>query len=224
MFSTPYINSISILFFSFLLSIFLALFLTFFYIKSSEKSKKGVRGVLFFIESMPDALTVVLIQICVIWIFKNTGILLSNVVSFGGDSLLVLPILCLTIIPTLQLFNYFTSYVLEEQDKLYVQFLYSKGLRQNYIIIVHLFRNALIHLVNHSKGIFLFMLSNLLILELILNVDGMMRFIQIYGLTDHRVLIWSLLSLYIPFFVIMRFGDVLVFQITGKSVKGESLQ
>lgn len=204
-----YSYSMIVLISSFIVALVLSLIFSFIFIKFSTKKRTLISSVLFLLETVPDVLIVVLIQFLFIWFFKVSDISLG-VVALNDRHIYLLPIICLSFVPILQLFKYFSSFVEVEQSKDYSYFLKSKGLNENYVIIIHLFRNALIHFINHSKSIVLFMISNLLILELVLNMDGLMVFIKTYGIGDHRILMWCLILIYLPFSIFYGVVNIII--------------
>ncbi|BCB02415.1 peptide ABC transporter permease [Bacillus sp. KH172YL63] len=199
-----YFNTMIILITSFLIAIILSLVVSFLYIKSNEKIKRTFSSFFFVLESVPDVLMVIILQFSFVMVYKFSGWSLGITAITNDGSLYLLPIICLSVIPTIQLFKYFSSYVEEEQKKTYSEFLKAKGLSENYIIVFHLFKNSLIQFISQSKNIILFMLSNLLILELVLNIDGLMGFIKTYGIGDHRILMWCLILIYLPFLLFYK--------------------
>ncbi|MGA9290829.1 MAG: ABC transporter permease subunit, partial [Anaerobacillus sp.] len=77
-----------------------------------------------------------------------------------------------------------------------------KGLSRWRILLVHIFRNSILTLFNHMKGIILFALSNLLMLEIIFDVHGFMTFIYENGVLNPEIVTVALYMVFIPSFIL----------------------
>src|SRR5699024_11723242 len=64
----------------------------------------------------------------------------------------------------------------DELNKSYVDLAKSRGLNDSELLFNHVLRNAIISIFAHSKSILWFMLSNLLLIEYVFNLAGLMRF------------------------------------------------
>ncbi|MBD1222445.1 ABC transporter permease subunit [Virgibacillus halodenitrificans] len=216
-------NSTVIIIGSLVLSIVIAILFTYLFHMLTATLKKVVSGVLFVIEAMPDVLIVLLSIQFFIWIFKTTGISLG-IYEFGGETIYLLPILALSSIPSLFLFKYMTAGIDEEKTKDYYLFSKSRGFRESYIFFIHLFRNTLLTLIQYSKNIFLYMISSLLILEIILRLSGIMSFVKVYGIGDFRILMWVLVLLYFPLYLFIKLGEYIVTKWTFGEVGDEGVE
>lgn len=152
-----------------------ALILTFFTTLLPRILQRVVYGILTFLESLPDLFIVVVLQFSIIYIYKSTGVLVSNISNVYNNPIYLLPILTLSILPTIQLFKITLLLMKDEQHKPYVTVARSMGLSRIYITIKHVFRNILTSLVQYYKTIFVFMLSNLFIVEYVFNLNGIMN-------------------------------------------------
>jgi ABC-type dipeptide/oligopeptide/nickel transport system permease component len=137
--------------------------------------KRLVYGVITLFESIPDLLIVISLQLFIVYIYQKTGWLISNVTVVYDDKVYLLPILALSVLPTIQLFKITFLLMNEERDKPYVTVAKAMGLGDYHILIRHVFRNVLYNLFLYFKTIFVFMLSNLFILEYVFNIHGLMR-------------------------------------------------
>lgn len=215
--ASSYLNSIIIIVASFVISIVVAMITTYIFSLGSQLFKKIISGFLFVLESMPDVLIILLSIQFFIWLFKATGVSVG-IYEFGGETVYLLPILVLSAIPTIFLFKYMTVSIAEEKGKDYYLLSKARGFGESYIFFIHLFRNTLITLVQYYKSIFLYMISSLLILEIILRLNGIMTFVKIYGIGDFRVLMWVLIMLYIPLYIFMRASEYIVNKWTADEV------
>jgi peptide/nickel transport system permease protein len=217
--SEYYPYSLMILFSAFCVSFFTAASLSYIYFILPKKIKKWVSSLLFFIQSIPDVVFIFAIQLSIIWIFKQTGWLIIDPIA-GMDKVYVLPILTLSILPSIFLFQTMVLAVSEEYEKPYVELARAKGLSKHHIWFHHLFRNVVIHVVSNMQYYFWFMLSNLLVLEFLFNMRGFMAFLRMQ-LHQADIVAISLTFLFLPFYLIDWLSKRVVFIMTGeKDVSG----
>ncbi|MGE1109216.1 hypothetical protein COF82_14520 [Bacillus wiedmannii] len=211
----PYVYSLIILAASTCLAILFSTCLSFFYLQSSSRIRKGIEQCLIFIESIPDLLLIFVLQLFFVWVFKQTGLNIVNIYAINDKQVYFLPILCMTIVPTLHFFRIMVLFLLDEKNKPYVEFARAKGLSNRYILYVHLFRNVMYHLLNHLQSIFLFMISSLLMVEAAFNIHGYMSFLVKPGALTPLTMVWWTLLLFIPFYLIFITVHYQVNRITG---------
>ncbi|MBY6038222.1 ABC transporter permease subunit [Fictibacillus nanhaiensis] len=169
-----YMYSMTIFFSALLTGLLAALVLTFITTLLPKFLQRVIYGVLTLLESLPDLFIVVVLQVSVIYIYKATGILVANVSNVYNNPIYLLPILTLAVLPTIQLFKITLLLMKEEQHKPYVTVARAMGLGRLYITLKHVFRNILTSLFQYYKTIFVFMLSNLFIVEYVFNLNGVM--------------------------------------------------
>jgi ABC-type dipeptide/oligopeptide/nickel transport system permease component len=162
------------------------------------------------LDSLPDVLIIVFIQLFIIWFIKKTDILLFDIYTLGDEKIYLLPIICLAIMPIAFLTKHFLFQLREEEGKPYVEYSYSKGFSKAYTIWVHLFRNVWIHFYYHFKPIFLLMLSNLLIIEILFNINGFMNVLLDVSIHTPIAFFIGMMMIYIPFFIVFTLGAVLL--------------
>lgn len=207
--STPYFNSIIIILGALALSMIVSVLFAYIFHIIADPFKKTIRGALFILESMPDVLIVLLSIQFFIWIHKRTGLVI-DIYEYGDKTIYFMPILALSSIPTLFLFKYMITSIDDEKNRDYYLFSQAKGLAEGYIFFNHLFRNILLTLIEYYKNIFLYMISSLLILEIILMLNGIMSFVKVYGIGDFRILMWVLIMIYFPLYLLVRIGEFIV--------------
>ncbi|EDL65440.1 ABC transporter permease subunit [Bacillus sp. SG-1] len=171
--------------------------------------------VLDVFDSLPDVLIVVSLQLFIIWLFKQTDILLFDIYKLGEDKIYVLPIVCLSVLPIAFLTKQFLFQIREEEDRPYVEYSFSKGFSKAYTLWVHLFRNVWIQFYYHIKPIFLLMLSNLLIIEILFNIHGFMYVMLATATAKPSAFFIGMLLIYIPFFIIFSIGRILLTKMIG---------
>lgn len=207
--------SLQILFLALLVAVIVSLGLTIITMLLSEKARERVKMALYFLESVPDLLIIMLAQLAVVLFFKQTGILISKIAAVGDDRIYWLPVLCLAILPTIQLYRLAMLTFQEEERQMYVDLARALGFSKVYIVLVHMFRNAIISVFFQSKKTMWFMLSNLFILELMFNLPGIMLFLR-DNMYPAGFLV-TVFSFFLPMFFLYSFGEwYFVRQMRGK--------
>ena len=101
----PVLYSLTILFSSLVVATIGALLFTIFTLLIPVRIRQGVKMTLNILESIPDILVIILAQFFVIFFFQKTGVLLVDVAALTGQKVYFLPIICLAILPTIQLYR-----------------------------------------------------------------------------------------------------------------------
>ncbi|HDX9577133.1 TPA: ABC transporter permease subunit [Bacillus pseudomycoides] len=200
----PYIYSFTILIAALLLSIIVAVSIAYFYFLSSKRIKNIIERTVFVLEAIPDVMIMICIQMFFMWYFRQTGELPVHIMTFNEKKAYVLPIFCLAILPTIQMFRMMILYIEEERIKPYVEVAYGKGLSSSYIIRKHLFKNIFIHLFHHSKMIFVFLLSNLFVLECVFHMSGIIQFLILTNHFSPSITFIVLLMIVMPFYLLFQ--------------------
>ncbi len=196
--------SLEILFLSLLAAVVFALIFTILTMLFSEKTRQRIKSIFFFLEAIPDILVIMLVQLAIIFLYKNTGISLSIAV-IGGEKLYALPVFCLMILPMVQLYRLSMLTFEAEERKMYVELARSLGYGKLAILIGHIFRNAIISVFFQSKKTMWFMLSNLFILERMFNMPGIMFHLG-SNLSGELFLI-TVISFFFPVFIMYSVGE-----------------
>ncbi|MBH0169567.1 ABC transporter permease subunit [Fictibacillus sp. 18YEL24] len=198
---SPYLYSLTILFGALFIAFCMAQLLTWCTLMMPMFIRRTVKNILTFLESLPDLLVFALVQMAIVLIFKKTGILVSNVASLGAeDRVYMVPIVCLMILPFVYFYKMMILLSEEELGKSYVEMSLAKGMRRIYVLIVHVTRNTSEGIFHFSKSVLWFMISNLLLVEVIFNIHGITH----YMYSDFRpeMLAACLILLVIPFFLL----------------------
>ncbi|MCA1055352.1 ABC transporter permease subunit [Rossellomorea aquimaris] len=207
--------SLVLLLTAFLISIVSSAFISYMSMLLPRRARRTFLKVLDLLDSLPDVLVVVLLQLLIIWLFKKTNILFLDIYKIGEEKIYVLPIVCLAIMPIAFLVKNFLFQLREEGDKPYVEFSFSKGFSKAYTVWVHLFRNVWISFYYHIKPIFLMMLSNLLIIEILFNINGFMVALLSVATSKPSAFFIGMLMIYIPFFIVFSAGQLLLTKTIG---------
>jgi ABC-type dipeptide/oligopeptide/nickel transport system permease component len=203
-----YFYSFSILLLSFILAIATTIVISFVTMLVPRKVQRFATRILDFFDAFPDVFVVVLLQLLIIWMYKKTNILLFDIYTLGEERIYFLPIVCLAILPVNYLVKHFLFQLKEEESKPYFEFSFSKGFAKSYTIWVHLFRNVWVHFFYHSKPVFLLMLSNLLIIEILFNIHGYMKAVLITSTHSPMGFFVGMVFIFLPFFIIYSIGSI----------------
>jgi peptide/nickel transport system permease protein len=199
-----YFYSMTIFLSALLIGLVVALLLTFMTTLLPKFLQKIVYGLLTILESLPDLFIVIVLQVSVVYIYKKTGLLVGNISNLYDTKIYFFPILTLAILPSIQLFKITVLLMKEEQNKSYVTVAKAMGLGRLYITLKHVFRNILTSLFHYSKTIFVFMLSNLFIVEYVFNLNGIMM-IMLH--TQGGSFILTVLMIAIPFSIVFEIAE-----------------
>lgn len=202
--------SFLLLFLAFLVAAAISTLLSYLFMFLPKKLFKLFVKIMDLFDSLPDVLIIVFIQLFIIWFFKKTHILLFDIYTLGEEKVYLLPIICLAIMPIAFLTKNFLFQLREEEEKPYVEYSFSKGFSKAYTIWVHLFRNVWLHFYFHIKPIFLLMLSNLLIIEILFNINGFMNVLLDVSQRNPSAFFIGMLMIYIPFFIVFSMGALLL--------------
>ncbi|HET7656940.1 MAG TPA: ABC transporter permease subunit, partial [Bacillales bacterium] len=205
-----YLFSMVIFIVGFTAGLLVAILLTYLILLCGKRVRKGIQGILYFLESLPDIFVILLLQTLVVWIFQKTGILFFDIISVDFNRAYGLPMICLAIIPTVFLVKYLVVAFEEEEGRRYVELAKGIGLTKSTVILVNMFRNVLISLFQHSKSIFWITLSNLLVLEIIFNVHGLFWFLWKHAPLNPEIMTVGMLMVFIPYFILFSIGQSLL--------------
>jgi peptide/nickel transport system permease protein len=194
-----YFYSLVILFSGFLISLAGSIILILVTFQLSLKKRRILIKGSTVLESVPDIFVIVLAQLLFVFIFKQTGLLVFDVVG-GLERPFALPLITYCILPTIFLYRTLMIIFEDELMKPYVELAKGKGLTAIRVLIIHVFRNSIVSLINHSKMIISFMLSNLVMLEILFNTYGLTWFVV--NLPTYEIATISVIFIFIPLFVI----------------------
>jgi peptide/nickel transport system permease protein len=212
----PYLYSFTVFISALCLGILSAVVLTYITMLLHRKIIKFIKFLVFIFESIPDILIIIAIQGFIISLYQKTNILFLNIAAVPGEKIYVLPILTLAILPTVQFYKILILIFEEELEEHYVELARGKGLKQSWILLNHVLRNAAISMFYHSKSILWFMLSNLLVLEYLFNIFGMTGFLMDYMTPE--IFTIGLYMIFIPIFIIYAIGETYIQRLTKKEV------
>ncbi|WP_299091207.1 ABC transporter permease subunit [uncultured Metabacillus sp.] len=206
--------SLTLIFSALFLAYITSVFLTIGTMQCPKWLRDKIKMVIYFFESLPDILVVLLLQLFVIILFKKTDVLLMKVVTVGDSRAYGLPIICLAILPAIQLFRITLHLYEEELGKDYVLLGRAKGLKHTFILIIHILRNTMISLFFRMKETIWFMLSSLVVVELLFGIFGITYYLTTYMIPE--VFTFLLLFIFVPIFLFYH----LVKWLLEKTIKG----
>ncbi len=139
-----------------------------------KKSAKWVASILGFIGIIPDFILVLLLQLLVTYIYKQTGVKVVKVASLTmDDPAIFLPIFTLSILPLFYLIRTLNDKTYEVLTEDYILTAKAKGLTKRYIYLNHVTSNVLPFLKADLYKIVGMSLSNLFIIEYLYNTRGL---------------------------------------------------
>lgn len=212
-----YKETILLIMTSILISTILSFLFTYLILLVFQKVKRKIMWFLTIIESLPDIFYIIVFQFLTIVIYKQTDRLLFNVASAGEDRAFFLPIVCLSLPLILLLTKFLIQQFEREGEKLYVEYAVSKGMTPLYIFNVHIWKNVLFSLYHYSKTAIWFVISNLIILEFMFNMTGIIYFVLRNSTPE--IFVIGILMIYLPIFLFYRICEWLLPAI----VRGEAI-
>ncbi|MFC4409026.1 ABC transporter permease subunit [Chungangia koreensis] len=200
-----------------LISVLIGILLTYITVLLPERIRNVITKMASLFESLPDLFIIMVIQFVVIFYYKQTNILLFPVAGTGTNRAYVLPIIALALIPTFMIFKVILYLTNDEMEKQYVTLAKSKGFNRTIIFFRHILRNMIPSIFTHSKSVVLYLLSSLVIFELIFNIYGIITYIKNYP--EPNVIAFSLIMFYLPIFVLYAIITAIIEKTTGQRLE-----
>lgn len=214
-----YFYSMKILGGALLCAFFISVILTIGIMMLPNWFRKAVKALMGALQAVPDIFYLLFFIVLIITFYEKTHLLIFQIAQYN-TKIYGLPIFILTFLPTIQIMQYLVVDMEYELSEPYVEFAGAKGLKKGRIIVVHVFRNAIITFLTNLKTIFWFALTNLIMVEIILNMNGIMSFLFYYGLKTPEVLTVSLLMIVVPFVILFYIGQWLSDRLTEQKGSG----
>ncbi|PLS03373.1 ABC transporter permease subunit [Neobacillus cucumis] len=135
-------------------------------------ARKRLKGFIDFTTSAPELLIIFLLQYLVIYLYRTYDIKLFQL--YGGMSTqpYFLPAFVSSFLPALFLIQFLLREFSNEELKDYVVFARAKGLSRRTIYLKHIIRNIIPLLLIHLKVIIWYILTNIIVVEYLFNIDG----------------------------------------------------
>lgn len=156
--------------------------------------KKAALRISEFLEALPDLFFVFCMQLAVVWIYKKTGFLAANPFTSSREPSFLLPVITLSIVPAIYLFRLQLTLSQTEMEKDYIAFARSKGLPNSYVIFHHLLNNTIRELSIHLPFIMLQLFSQMIILEYLFNLNGIIQILLSEQPAETRAMLLMLIA------------------------------
>ncbi|GAA0606079.1 ABC transporter permease subunit [Virgibacillus siamensis] len=212
----PWAYSMTLLLGSFFIAFLVAMVFAYVTLLLPRKLIDGIKFVLFSLESLPDVLVIAMFQIAVIWLYQKTGVLMFYIAEYGDHQPYILPIIALSILPTIFMYRIFILDLEDESEQPYVELAKAKGLKQYTVLLKHILRNAVMGIFLHSKFILWITLSNLLVVEYIFGISGLIQFML--SLPTPQIFTIGILLFFVPIFITMAIGQFIIEKIAAQKV------
>ncbi|MEW9051186.1 MAG: ABC transporter permease subunit [Neobacillus sp.] len=201
-----YFNSMKMLAMGITVAIAIAFSISYLALIFFKKKIRYLKSFLELLESIPDLIFILLLQFSVVFIYKQTGVKLAQVVTLREEAIL-LPVISLSVPISFYITKVLLHYIEEELEKYYVSLARAKGMHFSYILNVHVLRNIADGMFGTSKTIFWSSLSTLLIVDYLFNMNGLLRMM----LTSTDPFFIGSVLIFVPFFIIYRIYEVFSF-------------
>jgi peptide/nickel transport system permease protein len=212
----PYFYSMEIFFAAFFIALILAFIFTYITFFLPQGFRRVIKFIAFIGESLPDVFIIMVFQLVVVFIYLKTHILLANTAGVWGDHVYLLPIVCLSILPTFLFYRIILLACEEELDSGYVELAKSKGVQKQALLLRHISRNIFVTIFFYSKTVIWVMLSNLLILEIMFNIAGVTLFMYDHPLPV--IFTVCMLLIFVPVFLFFTIAQLMIRWATDQKV------
>ncbi|MFE8695704.1 ABC transporter permease subunit [Cytobacillus sp. FJAT-53684] len=133
--------------------------------------------ILNILSTIPDFIIIVISMILAVNIYRWTGIRVISLRPDAGALNTWFPTLLVAIAPTLYLFKLITVKYFQTSSEDYIKTAVAKGMSLNYINFQHVFKNIEPFITAELVKIISLAIGNLFIIEYIMNVSGITKFI-----------------------------------------------
>lgn len=137
------------------------------YRASGKKRSLLGSGLTWIVQSVPDFLFILLVEWLVIHYYPNIRFFSHK----HGDAFLI-PSLLVCVYPLLYLSRITSTALAEQEGRMYIQVARSKGIKERAIFYRHVFANCLGTILTHLPSAFVYLFSNLLLVEYFMNYPG----------------------------------------------------
>ncbi|KGX84763.1 ABC transporter permease subunit [Pontibacillus marinus] len=201
----PYMYSMKILLGAIIIGFFIAFVLAIITLYLPKPVVSFIQRIMNIFEAIPDLMFAFMIQLLIVYIYKQTGILVMEFTTFD-QKIVALPMFVLAVLPTVSFYKIVMMYFEEEKREQYVEFAKSKGVKFSGVIFKHIIRNMAPNALFHSKIIIWAALSSLFVVEWIFNIQGIMYYI--YAGFSPMVIAMALFYVFTPFFFIFSIAEM----------------
>ena len=125
------------------------------------------KGFTWIVQSIPDFFLILFLQYIIIFYLP-----IIKVLGHEHDYSFVLPAVLVSLYPMMFVARITSTSLANEEGKAYIQVARSKGLSKSRVLLNHMFRNSIIPIFSNLPSMMMYLLSNLLIVEFLLDYRG----------------------------------------------------
>lgn len=192
----------------------LGLMYAYFYYRSGRRVRTVLHQTSQTLEMVPDLFWLIFSQFLAITIHKSTGFDRIEVAGGFAEYIRFLPIVTLTLTTLFFFIKWLTIHIHEQEAIPYLELAQAKGIRPRGLFWKHLLPNIIYRFYLFFRSNIITILSTLLIVEYLFNVQGLFRF-AVYN-PQMEILLVILFVIYIPIFLL----DLLIEWIIPNAWKG----
>jgi ABC-type dipeptide/oligopeptide/nickel transport system permease component len=171
--------------------------------------------------SIPDVLIVIGVQLLVVFMYKYN--ILVPIMTKEITRKFILPLVCLSVVPSVYLARITTIVIHEEMRKGYVKAARAKGLSKNKILTLHLLIGVAMKVIDSLSSVVPIIISNLIIVEYFFHYPGVIHMLlKAYQESDQATFIGLSLSLGMMYVVFNGGFALLAFMVN--PLKREGIQ
>ncbi|MCT4782252.1 MULTISPECIES: ABC transporter permease subunit [Exiguobacterium] len=196
----------------FMTSLVVAVGFALLYAYSFYRSGRRVRTVMQqtsqTLEMVPDLFWLIFTQFLAITLYKKTGFDRIEVAGGFAEYIRFLPIVTLSLTILFFFLKWLTNHILQEETTPFLELARAKGVRPAALFWKHLLPNLVYRFYLFFRSNLITVLSSLLIIEYLFNVQGIFRFI-VYN-PSMPILLVILFVIYIPIFLVDVLAEWLI--------------
>ncbi|WP_214702070.1 MULTISPECIES: ABC transporter permease subunit [unclassified Exiguobacterium] len=190
------------------LSTMLGLMYAYFYYRSGSRVRTVLHQTSQTLEMVPDLFWLIFSQFLAISIYKTTGFDRIEVAGGYAEYIRLLPIVTLTLTTLFFFIKWLTIHIHEQEAIPYLELAQAKGIRPSGLFWKHLLPNIIYRFYLFFRSNLITILSTLLIVEYLFNVQGLFRFAA-YN-PQMEILLVILFVIYIPIFLLDLFIEWII--------------
>ncbi|MFN4215273.1 ABC transporter permease subunit [Exiguobacterium sp.] len=189
-------------------SIAFALLYAYFFYRSGKRVRTVLQQTSQTLEMVPDLFWLIFTQFLAITLYKQTGFNRIEVAGGFAEYIRFLPIVTLTLTILFFFLKWLTKHILEEEATPFLELARAKGVRPAALFWKHLLPNLVYRFYLFFRSNLITVLSSLLIIEYLFNVQGIFRFVVYNPVMP--ILLVILLVVYIPIFLVDVLAEWLI--------------
>jgi len=185
-----------------------ALVYAYFFYRSGRRVRTVLQQTSQTLEMVPDLFWLIFTQFLAITLYKKTGFDRIEVAGGFAEYIRFLPIVTLSLTILFFFLKWLTKHILQEETTPFLELARAKGVRPAALFWKHLLPNLVYRFYLFFRSNLITVLSSLLIIEYLFNVQGIFRFI-VYN-PSMPILLVILFVIYIPIFLVDVLAEWLI--------------